>query len=251
MSKKLVWTRPLFYKEQDYRLLKQEKIPFIHLPCTLYKNLDNFNLPDHFSSKDILIFTNFYSALLFSKLSLDQIKKEELKIITMSEKASELLISKGFFVKLFASQTAKEFGEKLCQVIQIKTKTYLIGPCERAYDLRSHLEKNGIQSSNIDAYTTIQKVLTEEGKKFSLMEKTNFLERDDLIFSFFSPSAAKAFLEDFEEYKTILKNKHISITIGETTDSFCKDFFAKTFQAKSTSALEVLNAYKILKYKKT
>jgi len=231
-------------------LLEQEKVAFIHLPCLFYQNLANFKLPGNFSFQDTFVFTNYYSALLFSELSLDHIKKEELKLVTMSAKASELLFSKGFFTELLVSQTAKEFSEKLCKTLTKEGNVYLVGPCERAYDLKLHLEKNGIKASNLDAYSTIQKLLTQEGKNFTLSEKKNLLERDDLIFSFFSPSAAKAFLTEFEEYKTILKNKHISITIGETTESFCKNLFAKTFQAKKTSALEVLNVYKALKDKK-
>ncbi len=245
--KNLVWTRPLLYKDQDYLLLEQEKVPFIHLPCLFYQNLDNLELPDNFSLKDTVVFTNYYSAFLFSELSLNHIKKEDLRLVTMSEKASELLLSKGFSTTLLLSQTAKEFGERLYEMLPKDGETYLVGPCERAYDLKLHLEKSGIKASNLDAYITIQKLLTQEGKKFTLNEKKNLIDRDDLIFSFFSPSAAKAFLKEFEEYKTILKNKHISITIGETTESFCKDLFAKTFRAKKTSALEVLHVYKTLK----
>lgn len=197
-------------------------------------------------SKSVVVFTSFFAAKVFAEAVLREKISFEFKIYVMGEKTSSFLGSKGFKPVLIKAQKAQEFALSLEKELARDVEIFLPGPPIRAFDMKGFFEKIGKKSHLLNCYETLMSLTDSEGCRLGLERKKSLIEHNDLIFSFFSPSAVKSFLLEFKGFEKDIRGKHKALVLGDTTYAFCKDSFFSCVKAKEATAESIVDKFLLL-----
>ena len=245
MTLKLVWTRPTLYWEEDKKRLLENQINYLYYPCLRYMILENIKFPFSVMRKEnsIVLFTSLFAAKVFSEKTPTHFKRSSYKIFVMGKKTFFFLKEKGFDPVLIKSHQASDFAHSLEGVLTGVETIFLPGAIKRAFDMKTFWEKRGFKSYNLDCYQTFEEIKNEQSCFLTESEKNIFLKDKNLVFSFFSPSAVRAFVSIFKEADLNSLFSARAIALGNTSYKACLPYFSHCHMAEDVSADSVINTF--------